>query len=74
MVAIVGELSKTEREAQPLDPAARLSLRRQHAKPVLDTLHRKLSDWKLRLLPKYPISEATGDVLRQLRELTVFAG
>lgn len=74
MVALIGELYKTEGEAQPLDPAARLSLRRQHAKPGLDTLNHKLSDWKLRLLPKYPISEATGDVLRQLRELIVFAG
>lgn len=74
MVNLIGELYKTEREAQGVDPAAQFSLRPQDAISVLDTLHHKLSDWKLQLLPKHPIAEAMGYQLRQWKELTVFAG
>ena len=73
VVGLIGELYKTERDTQGLDPAARLALRQEHSRPVLEKLHHKLSDWKLTLLPKHPMSEAMGYVLRQWKELTVFA-
>jgi transposase len=72
VVSLIGELYKTEREAQSAAPVARLSLRQQKSRPVLDALHHKLSDWKLALLPKHPMSEAMGYVLRQWQELNVF--
>ena len=73
VVGFIGELYKTERDTQEMALTARLSMRQQHSRPVLEKLHHKLSDWKLQLLPKHPMADAMGYVLRQWKELTVFA-
>ena len=60
VVALLGRLYAIERQSTHATTEACLSLRRERSQPLLETLHRKLSDWKLRLLPKHPMSEAMG--------------
>lgn len=64
VVGLNGELHKSEWEAHSVDPAARLSLREQVAKPTLDTLRHKLSDWMLQLL-KHPYAKVIPPPMRQ---------
>lgn len=72
-VTLIGRLYDVERRAKAMNAADRLAMRQTESKPVLDTLHERLSAWKLQLLPKHPMSEAVGYTLRQWRELNVFA-
>ena len=72
-VDLIGRLYDVERRAKALNADARLALRQAESKSTLDTLHARLSAWKLQLLPKHPMSEAVGYALRQWRELNVFA-
>lgn len=72
-VDLIGRLYDVERRARATDPAERLTLRQRESRPTLDLLHQRLSAWKLKLLPRHPMSEAAGYALRQWKELTVFA-
>ena len=53
-------LYETERQAQGLSQQDRLALRQSQSLPVLDQLHQRLSAWKLQLLPKHPMAEASA--------------
>ena len=55
----IAPLYRIEREAQTLDPDARRALRRQQAKPLLDTLH----DWLRELHPKVMGSSGTAKAI-----------
>ncbi len=72
-VDLIGKLYDVERRAREMNLTERLAMRVRESRPVLDHLHRRLSTWKLQLLPKHPMSDAVGYALRQWKELNVFA-
>ena len=72
-VDLIGRLYDLERRAKTMTAEDRLARRQAESKPILATLYKRLSVWKLQLLPKHPMSEAVGYALRQWRELNVFA-
>jgi len=62
-LAAIGTLYEIEREAKPLDGAARLALRQEKARPRLETLRQWLIATKAAVLPKSPIGQATDYAL-----------
>jgi transposase len=71
-LALYQALYAVEARARTLTPDARLALRRSESAPILATLHHRLKQWDLDLLPKHPLAEAVGYLLHQWEELTVF--
>jgi len=63
---------RSRRAGAELSAEARLVLRQDQSKPLVDTLLQRLEQWKLELLPKHPMAEAVGYALNQWEPLTVF--
>jgi len=73
VVDLIGKLYAIERRGKAMNAPDRLALRTAESLPLLEELHHRLSSWQLQLLPRYPMQQAIGYVLRQWKELTVFA-
>jgi hypothetical protein len=71
-IELVRLLYEVERRAKDEPASARLALRRQHAAPVLASLHEKLLGWQRQLRPKHPMAEAVNYALGQWEELNVY--
>ena len=71
MLALIGKLYDTEREAKQneLDAPAIKELRQQHSKPVLDEISTHLNDWSIEVLPKSPIGQAVSYARGQWKAL-----
>ena len=69
-VALIAKLYEIEREAQGLDPAARLLLRQQRARPVADALHTWLTTQRQALAKADATAKAIDYSLSNWRALT----
>jgi transposase len=69
----IAKLYAIEHQAKDLSVEDRAALRAHQSKPILDQFHQRLSQWKLQLLPKHPMSQAAAYALNQWKELNVFA-
>jgi len=65
-------LYKVEKDAAALTPAARLSCRTEHSRPLLESWHERLRVLHQTLLPRSPMAEAVNYSLNQWKELTLF--
>lgn len=79
-LSLIGELYRIEREfkdklkkeKRALDPAERILMRRDKAKPVLDKLNEYLNTLSVSALPKSPLGAAVGYVLSSWPAFTAF--
>jgi transposase len=62
-MAMIQRLYKVEKDVKDLDDAARVALRQERSKPILNEIHAWLLREKDRPLPKNPIAEAIGYAL-----------
>jgi len=69
-VTLIARLYEIEREARDLDPAARLLLRQQRARPAADALHAWLSEQRQRLVQADATAKAIDYALSNWRALT----
>jgi transposase len=76
MLALIGKLYEVERQAKEnqLDVSAIKELRQQQSRPVLDTIHARLNDWSIELLPKSPIGQAVSYARGQWETLNQYIG
>lgn len=70
MLMLVRELYGIERAAAELEPDARRALRQERAVPVLERIRKWLEELRPTVLPKSPLAEAIGYVLRNWAALT----
>lgn len=71
-LAVICRLYAIEREAKQLDLGKRRERRQQECKPLLDQFKPWLEGLKPTVLPKSPMGEAIGYVLRQWQPLTQY--
>src|SRR6266478_5658054 len=71
-LAIIKQLYRIERVAseRQLDAPARLGLRQEQARPILEKLHAYLQEQRAAALPKSPLGAAIGYALRNWVALT----
>lgn len=72
LLALIRRLYGVEREAREaeMDAAARLALRQEKSRPILQAIEEKLADFSTTCLPKSPLGEAIGYAQRQWQALT----
>jgi len=69
ILAYIAELYRVEDEAKELTPDSRARLRQQKARPVIDTIFRRLEELKHRMLPSEPFGKACTYALNQRQAL-----
>jgi transposase len=72
LLALIAQLYLVERDAKDLDEAARLKMREERSRPLIDRIGYKVAELHAAVLPKGPLGKALGYLVNHWKALTRF--